>query len=161
MRWRRALGGTLKWGCTAGTVLLAVLWVGSRWWEVGWSRSAGGKATSISFNTGGAFFWHWAGLYVQQKDEPAHFFAHRLREDARSGGSWKPGVERMSIQLTVYVPLWIPFAVAAVSAGALWCPAAFRRHPRAQQSCPACGYDRRGLAADAKCPECGVVPTHG
>jgi rubrerythrin len=25
-------------------------------------------------------------------------------------------------------------------------------------SCPRCGYDRRGLAADAKCPECGMVP---
>jgi hypothetical protein len=24
--------------------------------------------------------------------------------------------------------------------------------------CPECGYDRRGLAADAKCPECGTVP---
>ncbi len=26
-------------------------------------------------------------------------------------------------------------------------------------SCPGCGYDRRGLAADAKCPECGTVPS--
>jgi rubrerythrin len=25
--------------------------------------------------------------------------------------------------------------------------------------CPRCGYDRRGLAADAKCPECGSVPS--
>jgi hypothetical protein len=27
-------------------------------------------------------------------------------------------------------------------------------------ACRACGYDRRGLAADAKCPECGTVPTN-
>jgi hypothetical protein len=25
--------------------------------------------------------------------------------------------------------------------------------------CPRCGYDRGGLAADSKCPECGTVPT--
>jgi hypothetical protein len=24
--------------------------------------------------------------------------------------------------------------------------------------CPECGYDRRGLATDAKCPECGTLP---
>jgi predicted Zn-ribbon and HTH transcriptional regulator len=26
------------------------------------------------------------------------------------------------------------------------------------QACTKCGYDRRSLAADAKCPECGAVP---
>ena len=25
--------------------------------------------------------------------------------------------------------------------------------------CARCGYDRRGLAESAKCPECGTVPT--
>ena len=25
--------------------------------------------------------------------------------------------------------------------------------------CTGCGYERRGLAADAVCPECGTVPT--
>jgi hypothetical protein len=24
--------------------------------------------------------------------------------------------------------------------------------------CPSCGYDRAGLAANAKCPECGMAP---
>jgi rubrerythrin len=30
---------------------------------------------------------------------------------------------------------------------------------RKNGACQACGYDRRGLATDAACPECGTVPT--
>ena len=35
-----------------------------------------------------------------------------------------------------------------------------RRHRRwaSTGACMRCGYDRGGLAADAKCPECGTVP---
>jgi hypothetical protein len=29
---------------------------------------------------------------------------------------------------------------------------------RRRGRCTTCGYDRRGLAAGAKCPECGTVP---
>jgi hypothetical protein len=32
---------------------------------------------------------------------------------------------------------------------------------RRRMRCAACGYDRLGLPADAKCPECGSVPTGG
>jgi hypothetical protein len=28
-------------------------------------------------------------------------------------------------------------------------------------ACGGCGYDRRGLPAQAKCPECGTVPARG
>jgi rubrerythrin len=31
----------------------------------------------------------------------------------------------------------------------------------ASGTCPGCGYNGRGLAADAKCPECGTVPERG
>jgi len=39
-------------------------------------------------------------------------------------------------------------------------PAALRRWRRRQRgACTACGYDRRGIGADAVCPECGGVGT--
>jgi hypothetical protein len=40
----------------------------------------------------------------------------------------------------------------------LWWPALLALFRRRRGLCGSCGYDRRGLAADAKCPECRTVP---
>jgi hypothetical protein len=52
-------------------------------------------------------------------------------------------------------------AAYAALIGAAWCAVHYsRRRTRGVWGCCAvCGYCRRGLAADAKCPECGTVPT--
>lgn len=49
------------------------------------------------------------------------------------------------------LPLWMPtVALSALSVGL------FRRSGQhGPHACTACGYDLRGLAADAPCPECG------
>jgi hypothetical protein len=50
--------------------------------------------------------------------------------------------------------------VTALPAALLWLqeiPAARRRARLRAGQCATCGYDRRGLAADAKCPECGAT----
>lgn len=65
-----------------------------------------------------------------------------------------------------YRPLWLGFAVNTVLYSALWMPAlcagVIRRAWRLRHGrCLACGYDRRGLAAGARCPECGLEQTHG
>ncbi|HVU64865.1 MAG TPA: hypothetical protein VHC70_12870, partial [Phycisphaerales bacterium] len=36
-----------------------------------------------------------------------------------------------------------------------------RRARRGVNLCPKCGYDRAGIAGDAKCPECGALPVAG
>jgi hypothetical protein len=60
------------------------------------------------------------------------------------------------------VPLWRPTLMVGVPAAALWLLEAFaldgaeiRRRKRGR--CPKCGYDRRGIAAEARCPECGAA----
>jgi hypothetical protein len=61
--------------------------------------------------------------------------------------------------ITVTVPLWLPLAASIAFAVWLWrLDVLARRHARLNL-CPKCNYDRAGIAADAKCPECGAIPT--
>jgi hypothetical protein len=73
------------------------------------------------------------------------------------GGSWRPSWDYFSGYWGLSLPLWIPFLLFAVPTALLW----RRDHIATKRArigrCPLCGYDRRGLAADAKCPECGTV----
>ena len=55
-----------------------------------------------------------------------------------------------------YVPLWIPFLPFAVATGLFWLPDYIAAKRVRAGRCPSCGYDRRGLAPDAACPECGT-----
>jgi hypothetical protein len=58
-----------------------------------------------------------------------------------------------------WVSLWMPWTLASLVGGLVWCPFfATRRRRRAAGCCVWCGYDRAGLAAGAACPECGGVP---
>jgi hypothetical protein len=60
-----------------------------------------------------------------------------------------------------WFPLWPGFALNTLFyAGLAWglwqVPLAIRRRRRRRMNrCVKCGYDRAGIAADAKCPECG------
>jgi hypothetical protein len=55
----------------------------------------------------------------------------------------------------VSVPIWPVLGLCLV---ATWWVR--RREVLARRdACHGCGYDRRGLATDTKCPECGMVPT--
>jgi predicted Zn-ribbon and HTH transcriptional regulator len=51
------------------------------------------------------------------------------------------------------ISLLYPVILTSISAALLWY--ADRRRFKLG-SCSTCGYDRRGLPADAKCPECGT-----
>jgi hypothetical protein len=51
-----------------------------------------------------------------------------------------------------------PVVLTLIPAAFLWYKDRRRFGPHA---CKGCGYDRRGLPADAKCPECGTVPARG
>ncbi len=59
----------------------------------------------------------------------------------------------------VMIPLWAIFLVSAPLAAVMSRRDIVTRYRARIRACPSCGYDRRGLAADAKCPECGTVPT--
>ncbi len=79
------------------------------------------------------------------------------------------GVVRVNSKIVpLYLPIWDGLLLNTLLYGFLtfalhssWRACVSRRRRRAWQ-CPKCGYDRRGLAADAVCPECGAVssPAH-
>jgi len=57
--------------------------------------------------------------------------------------------------------IWIPFWTITLPTIALtvfaWRRDAAARRRALHNHCPACGYDRAGLAANSVCPECGGV----
>lgn len=67
------------------------------------------------------------------------------------------------VELRYQIPLW-PLAAGSFLATAIAWRLDTLAHRRARGGvnlCPKCTYDRTGLAADAKCPECGALPPSG
>ncbi|HVU64173.1 MAG TPA: hypothetical protein VHC70_09365 [Phycisphaerales bacterium] len=56
------------------------------------------------------------------------------------------------------MPLWLLAAAALGVAIAASAPELLARRRARLNLCPSCHYDRAGLAAGAKCPECGMLP---
>jgi len=148
MQWRRIARKLTKWTCTLGVVLIASAWATSSTYLLRYN----GRAWTAQFYAGALMvfeepsrrpYWSVGALTNPVKDRSTQW-SFRLM-----GGP----------PVVIVVPLWAPLLVAAITASVLW-PMDHRADRRGRVGrCPKCGYDRRGLAADAKCPECGTVPT--
>jgi hypothetical protein len=165
MRWRR-FRKWAKWACTlaaisaiGGSVLSAFYWwswVGkSRFDEVMWSANLGGglvwveridgeRALSTQPDGGWSaeapYSWRWG---LAGEEIPA------------TPGSWRAGAHfwRGPQACSAGVSVLYPILLACAAAALFWYADRARFGPG---RCTKCGYDRRGLAADAKCPECGT-----
>jgi hypothetical protein len=72
---------------------------------------------------------------------------------------WLPSGRVGAGWVEIGVPYWMPLAPMLAFAVSFWYGEIRRRWRRAKAGlCRRCGYSRRGLASDAKCPECGAVP---
>jgi hypothetical protein len=56
------------------------------------------------------------------------------------------------------MPMWVPASASLCAAVLAWRRDAVARRREQVGLCPKCNYDRAGLAAGAKCPECGEPP---
>jgi hypothetical protein len=183
MRRRRlAVSGrnrALRWLATGSALACIVAYVLSAQWRVGLERGfvctdpgfrASGDDLELGFSSGSAALYFGPDpistvLSEQVPGPPLRreglTTAHEWRWYCYRRPRWTadvlPSLSKAN-GVDVRVPFWIPALVLGAWAGLLW-----RRHIglRDESRCKGCGYDRRGLVggAEAKCPECGKVPT--
>jgi hypothetical protein len=166
----------------AAALLLSTLWV---WIDIGTDYLGGvrisiGHGTITLEQTDSTFTWANGG--AARPDLPAHAWSsgdpdsprqalytsctmlgdlpgYTLR-DRMAFLKWRPEVGSVSYLVGsgrrwfLDLPLWIPFLAAAAFTVIAW-RRHFRRQAESHIACPSCGYDLRGLADAAPCPECG------
>jgi hypothetical protein len=148
---RRGIRRWVRWASYAAAVVLALAWGASAFGYASYYFSGSACACSIGSGliSGAIGDGAWA-------EETRGWDVGIFRREDRPRLIWLPIVGGSDL-FELCVPLWMPWLVA--SGFAFW---RFRadRLP-GPQACLSCGYDRAGLAADAKCPDCGEVPAGG
>jgi predicted RNA-binding Zn-ribbon protein involved in translation (DUF1610 family) len=138
----------VKWGGLAVSVLLAVAWVGSCWYVVGWE--ARGRYY-IGVNCGQ--FVVEGSMWPLAADELTWFTDARSVPKIQWWLYWDTAVGQPFFS----VPLWIPLLIVGGATATAWRADARARRLARANACPACGYDRRGLEVGRVCPECGAA----
>lgn len=137
---------TIKWSGAAVTVLLVMVWLGSAIWYVGYE----GVGRSIRLMPGGV-------VWVSANYAPTVPMSDYWESHAQLlGERWKWWIDYGSaVRFSwLFVPLWLPAMTTLMAAAFAWRLDTLARRRARMNLCPKCGYDRSGLARDAKCPEC-------
>ena len=157
---------TIKWGGAAVTGLLVVVWIASGWWMLTWEY---GKNNQWAIGSGRLLVqlqagippvpnpqFAWGAGGTGQRWTCRWWFSYH--SDSFADSRAPTGGIRYTIAL---VPLWILFGPLLLITVAAWRldTLARRRAKGGLNLCPKCGYDRTGILQDAKCPECGLVPS--
>jgi hypothetical protein len=154
---------TVKWGGAAVTLLLVAAWIASRWRTVSF---ASGHNDEVGLTRG------LLDIYIaEDRTAPSLMpegWGVGWPEPASGRPHWSWGlwwgqdslssrrVPAVSVpRLSVAVPLWALAGISLLVTLTAWRLEALARRRSLIGLCPKCHYDRAGLAADAKCPECG------
>jgi hypothetical protein len=160
-RKRKALGASF----VALGLLFAALWVWSGWRELWFGygtfdvRVTSGEAR-VAWNRVGMKTLSWETMPAPFPPHPRWQTWHGWGEELMLPQSRLVyGVA--SVRFTAGKPwgaivlIW-PFPFVLAAAGTLFLRSGFAARQRALSNlCGSCGYDRAGLAVDARCPECG------
>ena len=146
---KRRARKTVKWGGLVVTVLLLVVWIGSGWyarlWRIGGERFVGVATGQV--------------VFVDQADSDMRFESDVLDLSTTAFHlDWRFSWALSTPFAGAALPLWFPALLSLLATAAAWrADAKYLRRVR-EGLCPACGYDRAGLAAVSVCPECGAAP---
>jgi hypothetical protein len=164
---RRQLRTWAKWALTIAALFVATLWIGSEW------RYFGIAQYVYSTRSGTKEILPWRGLGVLDGSVCTAKFQHGV-SDAEGVETFyffeRAGDDGDSLMFTAMtflvvrrdcVPLWPFLLVVGVPSAVMWTHTVLAWRRSRIGCCRSCGYDRAGLAADAKCPECSAVPKVG
>ncbi|HVU63860.1 MAG TPA: hypothetical protein VHC70_07780 [Phycisphaerales bacterium] len=139
---------TIKWGGAAVTLLLVVVWIGSGWW---YPHCYPAPWLSLTALRGGVM------IYYDTAPVPDHNLVERRRQilvAVNKQWNWRPMFSAGQAKL----PLWMPTGLMVIPTLLAWRLDTLARRRARLSLCAKCNYDRAGLAAGAKCPECGMLP---
>jgi len=158
---------TIKWGGAVVTVLLVVVWIGSGVGVLDLGRekcrlARSPRAQAHGLQPDGVLFKDGYGSF---KTFAWGMNPHRVSDEWLAHWWIGNGLARrfpaVGVPWEATVPLWIPAAASGfvtLTTLGLWrlMDTFHRRRALRLDLCPKCGYDRAGIAGDAKCPECGA-----
>lgn len=146
---RRRMRSTIKWGGTALTVLLLIVWVGSGFAHV----SVGGARPLDIGIQDGVFHCSWERPLNNRPFSRLYSYGRTVghRRWVQWFHVWTVPTSG-GTRTSVYVPIW--FVAGLVGSPTVWLWLRDRR--RAPGLCCKCGYDLRGNTSGV-CPECGAV----
>jgi hypothetical protein len=159
----------LKWAGLALSLLIAIAWAVSLRWYLRYGRAIEGAtrftvmpdlqySMAIVSSDSGELVQHHTvtlsrgclgcGTWVCRPWELG-WHATRVRP---ASPRWKALYYRSAGGTRVFIPLWMPFLIAAIPTGLLWWRD--RRIPSPPGHCQKCGYNLTGNMSGT-CPECG------
>jgi hypothetical protein len=144
--------------CATCAILTLAVWLLSAWFDASWYRYVqSGHLFEVLEVRGGCVV-----LLTPMGSAEGHqpLTIRQTREGYRR---WRWGYAGSDPSCARYqqIPIWPGVVAFAAPACILWLTDRRSNWFRLAGACPKCGYDRRGLAADAKCPECGKLPERG
>src|SRR5882724_6935200 len=152
---RRRISAVARWGSTFLSVVIVAAWVGSQW--RGAFLMSNGSTHLLRVGV-------WQGVVTvsgrggcpsiaELLSTPLNCWIQRDPEGILMG-SYDRQAFPLPRGFRFRVPLYLPLALTLAPAAFLW-RREIRRRRMPIGRCAGCGYDRAGLAPDAKCPECG------
>ncbi len=140
----------MKWGGAGLTVLLVVVLVVSGWVSVARVGATGFNVWVMDGGFGASIPWtpEREGIAYWEND-------YATRPRFKWGFVWESGWGATGFHFA----LWPAALLSLLPTFAAW--RADTKHLRRARegACPACGYNRAGLAPGAVCPECGAAPS--
>lgn len=158
MKSHLSLPALARWAAIALLLIVLAAWAISGWWYIAW--------TTKSFNCAGV---SQGALLLSTGKLPKGRGPDEVPglHTARNGGfvlRW-PALPSRIVRVDfrmIIIPFW-QLAAMAVIAGLLpWLPKVSQWRQAARRRgglCPSCAYPRKGVPADAPCPECGELPS--